>query len=260
MIMIQEKKSNVYFISISAVIIFYILHIIPLFSDSSYFWGSDMWRYLPLWIIIIMTCISVMSIIPLYSKKVFQYIDYIFSLERKVLKRIPKWGRYVLLFTVSFIILWTLRIRTYFLGDSQLRLTNLANGEKYSVFEPLDMFIHSKLYSFFSRFMDVDPAFVYNIISIICGIIFIYIVIKFSKVYSSSKEFRFFIISVFFFMGTIQLFFGYIENYTIFALLVFVVLYYGYKYLNYQFPLYKITFLSSFAFTIHPMGILLVPS
>ncbi len=178
----QEKKNNIYFIVIPTALIFYLLHIIPSFSDTSYFWGTDMWRYFPKWFIIVTIGISAMSIIPIWGEKLFQWLDIILSTVKKILEPVPKWVLYIVFLTVSLTIFWILRLRTYFLGDSRLRLTDLALGERYSVFEPLDIFIHSVLYSLMNKFGNTDPAFVYGIISVVCGIIFIFIVVRFHSV------------------------------------------------------------------------------
>ena len=256
----KRIEKRLYLASIITAAIIYLLHVIPIFSDNSNFWGTDQWRYMPRFIQIILLCIAVLSFIPSVTKLLHGKLYYFINAIIKRIKSLPVWSISAALIIISFAVFWILRQRTYFLGDGYLRLRGLGLGQRYVVFEPLDTFIHSVLYEYINKIIAINPAFVFNLVSIICGVLFLFLIYRFTNIFTTSKNLKFLALSSFLFMGTVQLFFGYVENYTILALMVTAFLYFGYRVINHNVPFYIPVFVSSFAICIHPTGIVLLPA
>jgi len=261
--MINNSKytsHRLYFVTFSTALLLYLLHVIPIFSDTPYLWGTDHWRYMSRWLQIIVCVLAVTTLIPTVREKIYQQFNSLTAKARKILLQFPRPIKVILFIIISFSRLGILRQRTFFRGGGNRRLRDLARGERYVTQEPLDTYIHSILYEGMQKVRDIEPVFVFHVVSIVCGILFLSLVFRFSKIFADSRPLKLLTVGTFLLMGTVQLFFGYVENYSILTVLVMGYLYGGYKVLHYKFPLYVLSLIASFAICTHPSGVVLLPS
>jgi tetratricopeptide (TPR) repeat protein len=239
------------FIIITA--LYLLFHIIPIFSNSHYFWGVDSFSYLPVFVTILLLCLIILS----YFKQ-----D---SIEKSIKNFIEKIERKPIIFFVIAsislcLIFYLFRQKLFFLGDGYLRIRNLEAGMKFSAVEPLDTFIHSISYRFLNSLLGFSSADTYGLISIISGLICFIVCVYYIKLIFESRKERWFIGGILFTSGSIQLFFGYVESYSIIACLNLLLLLSTLNMIkNNKYSLVPAIFLS-FSITTHPISIIFAPA
>lgn len=134
-----------------------------------------------------------------------------------------------------FPVFYSLRLRLFEppslgAGDSLLLLEHVPVythlfGYLDSFDEVLELFVHSKVY-LLGSFFSIDVVTSYAIVSSVCGCFFVYATQRFLHRYPTPIQGLG--IALLFFRPAIVLFFGYVENYTIVSLLVFITILEGY--------------------------------
>ena len=104
--------------------------------------------------------------------------------------------------------------RAFFLGDGQLRINNLELGNLISHQEPLDTFLHGFIFRILHPLTGAGGRTVYRLVSIVAGVGAIGgTTVFFRRTFDKTGE-RWFLILLVLSSGTVQLFFGYVESYT----------------------------------------------
>ncbi|MGB8656278.1 MAG: tetratricopeptide repeat protein [Candidatus Zixiibacteriota bacterium] len=201
-----------------------LLHLATIYLIPQYMWGVHFYHFFPAWIGWTLTMLVLTTLIPgvrefLYAKSeaLAGKIDGAFARESQ--NKI-----FILLSLLSIPIFWIFRTRLHLLGDGYFRINDLPAG-KLHLAEWGDGFIHLEVYRAMLKIIpNWTPELTYSIISILCGAAFIFISLKLCSLLGKNGFQKalifFFLVS----LGSIQLFFGYVESYTILqvALLVYI--------------------------------------
>ena len=111
-------------------IVFVLLHFLGIFLPVEYCWGYDSWGYVPGWVAAVFVLLGLaVCLIPVFSPPAVSFLT------------TDWWSRniFVLLIpVVSFLPLWLLRQKSFFLGDGYLCIRNIENGIRYQALEPLE--------------------------------------------------------------------------------------------------------------------------
>jgi len=197
-------------ITASAGILFILLHTLGTFLPVEHFWSVHLWGYFPAWVITILTIMGtgtcLLSLRDDLSMNPFK-ID-IFS------------GRlnYFLIPLGSALPFWLLRERLFFTGDGYLWLRNLETGMKFRTHEPLEYYIHAYFYDFSKSTLNLSPEISWALISVLCGVIFVCVAMLIAHHTGTSLTKKNIIFLSLVSTGSIQLFFGYVETYSILML------------------------------------------
>lgn len=164
------------------------------------------------------------------------------------------------------VLFWLARLRHLRWGDSYLLSIALSYPDLnlrvvYNWQAPLTVFLHQRLWQFVA-----DPLLgwpvehVYATISIISGVIFVYLLLAFmSRLGRDSLETAI-LTGLMLGLGSIQLFFGYVENYTIVSLALFVTLFLSWRALQGEIPPLWPALGLSLANACHPSTVFLWPA
>jgi len=236
----------------SAGILFLALHVFGIFLPVEFFWGVDQWNYLHFSIILFLLVIGLLfCIYPSFKNLESGDIEINFFSRKKFYAIVP---------LVSMIPFWFLRVKVYFLGDGYLRLRELESGIIYRIQEPLETYTHSLFYNFLNRYFNVNVELSWILLSVLCGGLFVFIAMLIAEQMGKTNLQKVFILSGLLTMGTIQLFFGYIETYSMTAVLILTTFYFGLK----SFDNNKFGYLSfatyAFAVCFHPSSIIFFPA
>jgi tetratricopeptide (TPR) repeat protein len=199
---------------IIAGLVYLAAHLIAGLTGSPYWWGVDSWRMFPPSATWVLFGLGVLLFVP--------------QVQRAVLSQVKQAGRIIICIPRPVWVIgagavfWLFRQRTFFLGDGFLRIRNvtdhLAHGFRFPLMtweEPLDTFVHSALYLLSGHFAFITGRFVYQGVSIAAGITALWLVTGYVRtVYRTSQTRTLAIIAVFT-TGAVQLFFGYVESYTV---------------------------------------------
>jgi hypothetical protein len=203
-----------------------LLHLLAVYVAPAYLWGVDFYHFFPVWIGWLAALISLALLVPGVAEFLYPGLE---ALAKRISRPFSGWNQNAVFFLLSLLslpVFWFLRDRLHLLGDGMFRLTDLPNG-KVHLQEWLDGFLHV----IFHRLMvQVSPSWTpqltYAVISVVCGAAFVFLALKLSSLLGRSGFAKVLIFSFLITLGSVQLFFGYAESYTILqvALLAYVLL------------------------------------
>lgn len=172
--------------------------------------------------------------------------------------------RFACLSLLCLPIFWLARLGHLCWGDSFLLAKGIANPEAqltYNWQAPLTVFLHAKLWAFGSGLFGwADAASAYALTSTICGGLAVYVLLLTARALGRDLPGRAAIFGLTACAGASQLFFGYVENYTVISLGVLLYLYLGLRCLRGEigpvWPAIALALTNGF----HPSTVILAPS
>jgi Tfp pilus assembly protein PilF len=230
----QDNKSFLRFNLLIALLCGFLIlaHFFSSFFPKSRLWGINHLAYFPQWVRIIFTLLGLSVLIPWLNERVSHFLRFFLDIIQKTFFR-RKYLWYLIFSLISMIIFYLLRDQTHFLGDGAQAISHLDEGKLFIKWtEPLEIFIHLIIYRFLNLFLKVNAETVYSFISIFSGAIFVYLLFLFSNLLGKDEEEGLLIFILLVTTGTIQLFFGYAEHYTLLFLAVFSYLYFSIRFLE----------------------------
>ncbi len=172
-----------------------------------------------------------------------------------------KHASYLILSLLFFILFWILRTKTHFLGDGYQILSNVESGElAFKWTEPLESLLHLKAFQLGKSVLNLDPGTLYAILSCLAGGIFVYLSFLFADFLGKEKSQKILFFFALISMGSIQVFFGYVEHYTFLYLCVFGFLLLSLAYLEGRTKLVFPILAFILAFLFHVSALHLLPS
>ena len=187
------------------------IHALGSFFPRERLWGINQLAYVPpvpRWTII---TVAFLILIPKVNQIVYDLFAGFLNQVQKNLRRINIHLKYVLFSLASVIPFWLFRTTTHLLGDGHLRGSDLQKGITFKVTEPLDTYLHVLVY----RLLKLDGYQAYTLTSCITGALFVFLALWLSRLLVKNNKERVFVFLLLASMGSIQLFFGYVESYTL---------------------------------------------
>lgn len=188
-----------------------LIHAVASFFPKERLWGVNHLAYFssfPRWIIIFL---AFLFLVPKVNKSFYDVFAGFFNLVEKNLKRINRHYKYIFFSLVSIIPFWVFKAKLHLLGDGTLRGNEIVAGTKFSVTEPLDFYLHVLAF----RFLKSDAFQTYISISCLAGAGFVFLALLLSRFLGKENKERVLVFMILVSMGSIQLFFGYVESYTL---------------------------------------------
>lgn len=243
-------------------VIFILLHILSPILPVSQAWGVSFFTHASPILFFILGILCFILALPFATdwllKKAWFLLHHVmgFFQGRKVLLR-------VVLALISGLIFWLFRIRHLNWGDAKIFVEAIPHPDfrlTYNWQAPLDVFLHSKIWELTNKLWGWDVPTVYGVISVLSGVIFLQILLSLAEEIGQSrikKLFTWFFIAT---GGFMQLFFGYIESYTIIPTGIIAYLWYGARFLKGRSNLFWPIIWLSLTNAFHPSTIVLWPS
>jgi hypothetical protein len=164
----------------------------------------------------------------------------------------------------SLPIFWAARLGHLCWGDSSLLAKGIANPETqltYNWQAPLTVFLHARLWAVGSSLFGwPDAATAYALTSTLCGGLFVYFLLLATHLLGRDGPERAVIFGLVVSTGAVQLFFGYVENYTIMSLGVLLYLYLGLRCLRGEIGPTWLAIALALTNAFHPSTVVLIPS
>ncbi len=202
-------------------------------------WGVNHLAFYPSTVRFMVPLLILLLLIPsvrrLLMKHLERYVAY-FGKQKKPIRLLYA----IIVLAASGVVFWSARTATHFLGDGYVLLRNVGKEMGSKEFflnpwnrEPLTIFLVFKLHKLFSALGIVDSAeSAFRAYSIFCGITFIAIIWKLKNLISKEHVERVLLFLFLFASGASQLFFGYVENYTLAYTMVFLFITVSISYLQ----------------------------
>jgi len=159
---------------------------------------------------------------------------------------------------------WLFRIRHLRWGDAYILANAIPHPEvrlTYVWQAPLDVYLHARLWQLANRWFGwPDPIPVYWIVSALAGVAFVWVLLGLAHWLGRTGTERALIFGLLLTLGTIQLFFGYIENYSIMTVGVLLYAWLALRSLRGELKLVWPAAALAITHAFHPSTIILVPS
>ncbi len=165
---------------------------------------------------------------------------------------------------LSAVPFYVLRLRHLRWGDAYLLIHAIPHPQvklTYNWQAPLDVFLHAKAWALGNRLFGwPDPTPVYWIFSTTAGVVFIWVLLGLADWLGRDRSERFLLFGLVASMGLMQLFFGYIENYTLMTVGVLVAIWLALRALRGEVALAWPATALALTHAFHPSTIVLAPS
>lgn len=229
------------------IIIYLGFHLLSLIEPTYFLWGVNSWTYLPIIISLFLILISLLSL----NHKLQDFLY-----EKIFKKDIYNFKLFIIILILFFILANIFKESTFFLGDGYLRITNASKGIFFSASEPLDTFLHS----FLTNILNISSVKVYEYLSILSGLFAIIGIYYYSSKYFENKKNVFLIMGIILTTGASQLFYGYVESYSIFSVFLILFSLSSLNMIKQNKFSYSPTLYLSFALLLHSIAIVLIPA
>ena len=198
-------------------------HLVAVYWGTPFFWGIHHLHFFPAWLGWLLTVVVLGLFVFPVNNLILKALEWLIGWAGRILAGTDKYVLFVKAGVVSLPIFWFARTRLFLLGDGYYKLESLASGHITKT-EPLDGFVHNQLYQLLtSLFPNADPSLAYTVPSVVCGGVFIFLILILADLLGKTFFQKVIIFSMLVALGSIQLFFGYVESYT--TLLVAVMLF-----------------------------------
>ncbi len=161
---------------------------------------------------------------------------------------------------------WGLRLVHSRWGDAYILINAIALDDPaqrlvYTWQAPLTVYWHARFWAWGQRvwgWRDAMPA--YAVTSVIAGAAFVFSALNLAWTGGRSRGQRVLLLSLLLTLGTVQLFFGYVENYTLAALAIVVTLWLAIRFVRGASPLWAVALVLALAHGLHPLTLCLLPA
>lgn len=184
-------------------------------------WGLNHLAQFPLPFRLCITLLALLFCLPLTGKVFLTAFKKSGQLLGSVTGRVNRNILYFVIAILFFALFWVFRSSTHLLGDGQLQVNEISKGILTLKRELLTVLIHFHAYRLFNHLWNWDVAATYALTSCLSGAIFVFLLLKFLDLLGTSSFFKVSFFTMIICMGSSQLFFGYLENYTLHYLGVF---------------------------------------
>jgi hypothetical protein len=161
---------------------------------------------------------------------------------------------------LSIPLFWALRTKFFLLGDGYFKLAAVSKGV-ITPTEPLDGIIHHQFYRLLTFISPgIDPSFSYTILSVACGGIFVFLILCLSDLLGGTAFKKVLIFSSLLTLGSIELFLGYVESYTILLVGLTLFILFSILYLQGRANIIFSFFVLGFSIGVHVSAIVFIPA
>ena len=190
-----------------------LLHLIAALTESPLLWGLDSWSYFPMPWALILAGMGVILAVPATTEFVSPLVFHGYRLHAAALVTTAGSG----------FLFWGFRCEIHLLGDGYWWIRNLEGGVKFWKNEPLALYLNWLAHKLSNLFNVVSAREAFQIVSVLSGVVFVYVLFRLACRMGKTLSERVLVFAGVFTLGTVQLFFGYVETYP--ALNVMLVLY-----------------------------------
>jgi tetratricopeptide (TPR) repeat protein len=220
---ISERVFNRVFLLWTVILV--LLHLITIYIAPAYMWGVHFYHFFPVWIGWVLSLTVLALLIPDLNDFLYERFEIVAKKIKTPFTKLGENKTFLIVSLLSLPIFWIFRTRLYLLGDGYFRIQDLLEG-KLHLAEWLDGFIHLTIYRTMNQLIPSwTPELTYSVISILCGGLFVFLSLKLSFLLGKNGFQKFLIFFFLVSLGSVELFFGYVESYSILqvALLIYIL-------------------------------------
>ena len=237
------------------------LHVLAYSLPEDTFWSLWPYTVLPPWLGALLAALAALLVAPGVNARIQRIISQMWAAIPG--KAYPKrWFLALAIFSMP--LFWLLRIRHLRWGDAQILVIGLSHPTLTVIYNwqaPFTVYLHQRLWALVANpYFGAGVDTVYALISVLCGGVFVYVTLQLARDLGRNTLERTLIAGFIFTSGSMQLFFGYVENYTIISLGIIIFLWLSLKVLRHEAPLWSAMLALSLTNAFHPSTVLLWPA
>ena len=235
-----------------------ILHLVFAFQWPAWGWGVHALAFYPAWLRVGVTLLGLVLILPSVSAAVTSRVRLPFAFSGK--RPSVRYGLYGLSAVLALVLFWTFRAQTHLLGDGALWVRELTGPLGRLASEPLTIALVRFLYDIRDGQGEADAETVYRAVSWACGLLFVFATLATARVVGRNGRERAIVALFLLTLGTVEIFFGYVEHYAPVAVATLLYLCLGVYALERGLPLAVPAGVLGVACAFHFVGLALLPS
>jgi hypothetical protein len=238
------------------------LHLAAINLPEATAWSVWPYTFLPSWLGWLLALLVAALIIPAFNNIVLKGLAWLWRVWPG---KQTRHGWFALAALLSGLLFWLARLRHLRWGDAYVLTVALDYDGPggpliYNWQAPLTVFTHQRLWQFVANpLLGWPPETVYAAVSIVCGMIFVYVLLVFLAQLGRNSLETAILAGLMLTTGSMQLFFGYVENYTIISLGLLITLFLAWRALRGEvqpgWPVLALSLTNSF----HPSTVFLWP-
>jgi len=255
----ENDKSVIFFYSVLGLV--YCFYVVGAFSPESLLWGVNHLAFVPLGARIVVLLCSGVLLLPNVSLRVGEWVVARYQSISPRIKH-PNYARLVVALTATAFF-YILRIQTDMYGDSRSLLKYLSEKTftlsdifDYRDFEPLTRWTYQRL----GVWLSINQKMAIQLIATLTGGIYVYVISDFLSRLKSSNHIKVIAYGLFLAGGSIQLFFGHVEDYSLLFLALTLIFITAWKYYETGEGFWVIPVVFIVGLRLHALTGLLLPS
>jgi len=249
--------------TVFCLLVLFVIPVLPAPIVRAHFWAFDHVRDVPLWGRALAAAAVLAVLVPAVREAAWRGGSALVDLGGK--RPWPRGSGYLLAGVASFACFWLLRCRNYALGDSALLVRRLSfeahtRGYLITLDEPLDLWVHSAAYRALHRAFGGSVEQTYALTSALAGSGFVLVMLALWGRMTADPDRRAVGLGLVLTAGTVQLFFGYLENYTLVAAAAMLYVFLAHRYLSGRGSIFWPGLVLGLALSFHVLAGWLLPS
>jgi hypothetical protein len=200
------------------------LHLAAARLPEAWLWSVWPYTFLPPWLGWGVALLAASLVIPAFSRLAGKGLSRLRALGLRLTAGWPPQLAFGLAALLAGGLFWLARLRHLRWGDSYMLSVALSYPDLdlrviYNWQAPLTVFLHQRLWQFAANPLLGWPVeTVYAVVSVFCGVVFVFGLLNFSARLGRTPLEAGILAGLLLTIGSVQLFFGYVENYTIISL------------------------------------------
>lgn len=237
------------------------LHLFAFLLPETYFWSVWSFTQWPWWFRLVVVCVASLTLIPRINQTIGTFV--VLCWQQLPGKARPhRW--FALMSILALPLFWWGRIQHLTWGDAAILVAGLSHPELTVIYNwqaPLTVFLHQRLWALlFEPNFGWGVAQVYALVSVVSGGFFVFISLALAHQLGTRLVEKALIAGLILTSGSMQLFFGYVENYTLISVGIMLFLWMGLRVLAGQAPFWLPVLVLALTNAFHPSTVFLWPA
>ncbi len=255
---ISEKLFESFFLPWTGFLI--LVHLLTVYVAPQSMWGVHFYHFFPVRTGWILTLITLAILIPGVGEFLYRRLAALAEKIKKPFERLNPNLTFLLFSLLSLPLFWIFRSRLHLLGDGYFRIQDLPQG-KLHLQEWLDGFIHLVVFRIMVKLIPSWTAeLTYAIISVFCGGVFVFLSLKLSSFLGKNGFQKALIFFSLITLGSMQLFFGYVESYSILQMTLLAYIWFSARCFSGKTSIYPVLLTLVISIGLHITSLVYLPS
>ncbi|MGQ9554392.1 MAG: hypothetical protein ACUVWR_09790 [Anaerolineae bacterium] len=215
-----------------------VFHLVAPYLEIEHVWGAGGFPMIALPFRLLLAGAALLFLWPRFAEASW---DAAMSAWQALRRRFARSVLFAAIAALSLPAFWLARLGHLRWGDAYIFAKGISHPEvrlTYSWQAPLDLYLHAKIWTLLQPLLGWDVQMVYAIISCLAGGFFVWVILRIASDLGSNVGARITIVALTLTLGSMQLFCGYVEAYTIAPVGIILFLWLGLRYLRDGGPLW----------------------